>query len=153
MRNSNAKLTPSHNLQTIFIFLVCHRIICSKIWAFWIITDLVHRSFCSSSEWWLRGIRLAWEFYYCKLNFLMLWCSQMLCCCSHYVQPVAYLRVNPQVEEVPEYLKTIPALFLLLYCTYNALSKYILSYINKTFMHYSFCFMGSTRIDKTFHKI
>ena len=67
MRNNNAKLTPSHNLQTIFIF--CHRIICSEIWAYWIITDLVHRSFCSSSEWWLRGIRLAWEFYYCKLKF------------------------------------------------------------------------------------
>ena len=63
------KLPQSHNLQTIFIFLGCHRIICSKIWAYWIITDLVHRSFCSSSEWWLRGIRLTWEFYYCKLNF------------------------------------------------------------------------------------
>ena len=47
--------------------------------------------------------------------------------------PVAYLRINPQVEEVPEYLRTIPALLLLLYCTYNALSKYILSYINKNF--------------------
>ena len=72
-------------------FWFCHRIICSEIWAYWIITDLVHRSFCSSSEWWLRGIRLTWEFYYCKLNFLMLWCSQMLCCCSHCVRPVAYL--------------------------------------------------------------
>lgn len=38
-----------------------------------------------------------------------------------------------------EYLKTIPPTpLLLLYCTYNALSKYILSYINKTFIHYSF---------------
>lgn len=54
--------------------------------------------------------------------------------------PVAYLRINPQVEEVPEYLKTIPP--TLLYCTYNALSKYILSYINKTFIHYSFFLYG-----------
>ena len=91
MRNSNAKLTPSHNLQTIFIFLVCHRIICPKIWAYWIITDLVHRSFCCSSEWWLRGIRLTWEFYYCKLNFLMLLVFADLCYCSYYVCPVAYL--------------------------------------------------------------
>ena len=30
---------------------------------------------------------------------------------------------NPQVEEMPEYLKTIPTLLLLLYCTYNALSE------------------------------
>ena len=28
---------------------------------------------------------------------------------------------NPQVEEVSEYLGTIPTLLLLLYCTYNAL--------------------------------
>lgn len=57
--------------------------------------------------------------------------------------PVAYLRINPQVEEVPEYLKTIPpTLLLLLYCTYNALSKYILSYINKAFIHYSFFLYG-----------
>ena len=72
----------------------------------------------------------------------MLWYSQMLCYCSYYVQPVAYLRVNPQVEEVPEYLKTIPTLLLLLYCTYNALSKCLLSYINKTFIHYSFLLYG-----------
>ena len=72
-------------------FWFCHRIICPEFWAYWIITDLVHRSFCSSSEWWLRGIRLTWEFYYCKLNFLMLWYSQVLCYCSRYMWPVAYL--------------------------------------------------------------
>ena len=27
---------------------------------------------------------------------------------------------NPQVEEMPEYLKTIPIFLLLFYCTYNA---------------------------------
>ena len=63
-----------------------------------------------------------------------------LCYCSYYVCPVAYLRVNLQVEEVPEYLKreTIPTLLLLLYYTYNALSKHTLLYMNKTFIHYSF---------------
>ena len=72
-------------------FWFCHRIICSKNWAYWIITDLVHRSFCSSSEWWLRGIRLTWEFYYCKLIFFNALVFADLCYCSCYVCPVAYL--------------------------------------------------------------
>ena len=85
-------------------FWFCHRIICSEFWAYWIITDLAHRSFCSSSEWWLRGIRLAWEFYYCKLNFLMLWCSQVLC----YSMPVSHLNlITFSQKYIPAFIYTI----------------------------------------------
>ena len=71
----------------------------------------------------------------------MLWYSQICVTVLTTCAQQRTFRVNPQIEEVTEYLKieTIPTL---LYCTYNALSKCILSYINKTFIHYLFLLYG-----------